>query len=89
MKKYLNIYLIGVATTFVVAVVSNGGKFVYDTGFAFGVLNLLLGAGLIVASFIASVSGSRETGRALIAAAGLILLTGGITCSIFPIRLNH
>lgn len=89
MKRYLNIYLIGVAATFILAVASNGGKFVYDTGFAFGSLNLLLGIALITAGFIASVSGKRETGRALMAAAGLILLTGGITCSIFPIRLNH
>lgn len=88
MKRYLRIYLIGIVATFVLAIAANDGKFIYDTGFMFGLCNLLLGGLLLLVGVIIFIAGSREMARAMFAAAGLILLTGGVACSFFPFNLG-
>ena len=88
MKKYINIYLICIIGAAILSIILNKGAFSYDTGFAFGVINLLSGGLLFVIAIILLIAGSKEDGKHLMAASGLILLTGGITCSIFPLKLN-
>jgi protein-S-isoprenylcysteine O-methyltransferase Ste14 len=88
MKKYLNIYLIVIGINLMLSIVFSFGKFGYDTGFSFGTLNLIVGVLMLVIGLIMLIAGSKENGKMVLAASGLILLTGGVFCTIFPFRLN-
>lgn len=88
MKNYLRIYLITAATSLALSVMISGASSFYDIGMGFGTLNLIFGVLLLFAGVIMLLAGSKESGKATLAAGGLILLTGGIFCSVFPLSLN-
>jgi len=88
MKKSLNIYLACMSVSFVIGILFDSGRFTAITGFMFGCLNLIIGFFLSIAGIIMLASGSKEKGKIFMQASGMVLLTGGIACSVFPFRLN-
>lgn len=88
MKKTLRIFLIVELAIMIICFFANNMKAVYDTGFSIGLLNLLTGALLILIAIILLIAKQKDNGMATLAAAGLILLSGVITCSFFPFRLG-
>lgn len=88
MKKALRIFLISEVIIIFFCFMANSMKAVYDTGFTIGLLNLLAGAVMLLIAIIMLIAKQKENGMATLAAAGLILLAGIITCSFFPFRLN-
>lgn len=88
MKNYLRIYLITAAISLILSIIISGASSFYEIGFGFGTLNLIFGALMLFAGLIMVLAGSKESGKATLAAGGLILLTGGIFCSIFPWEMN-
>lgn len=88
MKNYLKIYMVSIGAIFLFSFVVNQGKFKYDTGFTFGTANLLLAFVMFFIGLIMLLANNKTAGKATIAASGLLLLTGGIFCSIFPFTMN-
>jgi len=88
MKKSLNIYLACIIVSFVLGLLFDSGRFTSVTGFMFGCLNLIIGFILFIAGIVLLSSGSKEKGKVFMQASGMVFLTGGIACSIFPFRLN-
>lgn len=88
MKNYLRIYLITAAASLFLSALITGAKSIDEVGMGFGTLNLIFGVLLLFVGLIMVLAGSKESGKATLAAGGLILLTGGIFCSIFPLEMN-
>lgn len=88
MKKALRIFLITETVIVAFCFLANNMRAVYDTGFTIGLLNLLIGAVMLLVAIVLLLAKQKETGMATLAAAGLILLSGIVTCSFFPFRLN-
>jgi cytochrome bd-type quinol oxidase subunit 2 len=87
MKKALRIFLIPEAVIILFCFIVNGMKPVYDTGFTIGLLNLLLGVIMLLVAIVLLIAKQKENGMATLTAAGLVLLLGIVTCSVFPFRL--
>jgi len=60
---------------------------VYVAGFSIGVLNLLLCVIMLLVAIVLLIAKQKENGMATLTAAGLVLLLGIVTCSVFPFRL--
>ena len=88
MKTSIKIYLICEAIIVVFSFIAGGMNPNYDTGFTIGLLNLLAGILLLFASIIFFIAQNKQRGLSLLAASGFVLLTGFITCSFFPFKLN-
>lgn len=88
MKKALRIFLISEAIIILFCFMVNGMNPVYDTGFTIGLLNLLLGGLMLLVAIVLLIAKQKENGMATLAAAGLVLLSGIVTCSFFPFRLG-
>jgi hypothetical protein len=88
MKKALRIFIISEVIIILFCFMANSMKAVYDTGFTIGLLNLLAGAIMLLVSIVLLIAKQKENGMATLAAAGLILLSGIVTCSFFPFRLG-
>jgi hypothetical protein len=88
MKNSIKIYLICEAAIFVLSFIGNGMNLNDDTGFTIGLLNLLAGILMLLVSVILLIAGRKQAGLSLLAASGFVLLTGFITCSVFPFKLN-
>lgn len=89
MKKALPLYAILMILSVLVAFLLNGNGRAYDYMTMFGLSNLLLGIVFGIAGAIVHITGNNITGKALMTAGGLLLLTGTATCSIFPINFNR
>lgn len=87
MKKFLTIYLITIGVIGVASLLMAGGD-VEGFGFIFGLLNLLAGGAMLFIGIIMLIAGAAENGKQVLIAGGLVLLTGGVACSIFPFTLN-
>jgi hypothetical protein len=88
MKNYLKIYLGFIIVAFIISLLFSQGEIGYGTGFVFGTMNLIVGGLLLFIGLIALFAKDKSIGKNILAAAGLILLTGGIFCSIFPFSMN-
>lgn len=88
MKKALRIFLITEAIIIIFCFLANSMKAVYDTGFSIGLLNLIIGVVMLLVAIVLLIAKQKENGMAALIAAGLILLSGIVTCSFFPFRLN-
>lgn len=88
MKKALRIFLITEAIIIIFCFLANNMKAVYDTGFTIGLLNLIIGAVMLLVAVVLLIAKQKENGMAALTAAGLILLSGIVTCSFFPFRLH-
>lgn len=87
MKKFLAIYLITIGVTAIVSLLlATDDESAF--GFIFGLLNLLAGGAMLFIGIIMLIAGAAENGKHVLIAGGLVLLTGGIACSIYPFTLN-
>ena len=88
MKKALNIFLSGIALAVLVSFFANDEKMDYNYLTLGGLTCLVLSAlGLFVSLFL-FVAKDKETAKSLLIATGLMLFTGVVTCSVFPMNLN-
>lgn len=88
MKGYMKIYLVSIAFTAIISILSAQPVTLYETGFAFGATNLLLAGLFFIIACLLLLGKAKEEGSNLMIASGLLLLTGGVACSIFPFTHN-
>ncbi|MFM9911283.1 MAG: hypothetical protein ACKVOW_18235 [Chitinophagaceae bacterium] len=88
MKKSMQIFVAGLIISYLFALLTNEKGTVHDFFSFAGLGNLLLSVLLIIPCIITFIAGKKEIGKALLNAIALLLLTGTITCSVFPMGLN-
>ena len=87
MKKALP-YLIGeIVLSLIISLFATAGS---GDGFLtiFGLINLILGVIGLVFGVIFSIARVENVSKGLLISSALILLIGGLTCSVFPMRFN-
>jgi len=87
MKKGVYTFLIELAISIIVSVLFNQGMINYDFFTLLGLVNLIMGGLSLFISLILLLI-DKQMAKSFFIATGLLLLVGGLTCSIFPIRLN-
>lgn len=88
MKRGFNIFLIGLGVSFLISLLFNSGRFNSELLTGVGLFNLLIGCLMLFIAGICLLTGNKQTAQAYAIAAGLLLLTGTLTCSIFPLKLR-
>ena len=87
MKKALP-YLIGeIVLSLIISLFATEGS---GDGFLtiFGLINLILGVIGLVFGVIFSIARVENVSKGLLISSALLLLIGGLTCSVFPMRFN-
>jgi hypothetical protein len=74
--------------TLLIIFVVNDQQINHDAGTGIGLGNLVAGALVFFVSIIIFILQKRELGRSTLLASGLLLVTGVITCSVFPLKLK-
>ncbi len=88
MKKILLIAGIELIFSFITSLMINEGTINYDFMTFFGAVNLVLSVVGIIAGIVFLLLRKRETGLNIIVSAGIMLLIGAGTCSIFLLNLK-
>jgi len=66
-----------------------GALNIYDLLTLSGALNLIFSILFFLAALLQFLLRNKEQGKTLLITSGLLLLAGGVTCSVFPFRMNH
>ncbi|MDX1938438.1 MAG: hypothetical protein SFU21_15060 [Flavihumibacter sp.] len=88
MNKGLKIYAICFGICLMLALLASGGGISTDILTFTGLISLIIGILLLVIALVALLARSNEWAKAFAIAGGLLLLTGTVTCSVFPINMN-
>ncbi len=88
MKKTLSIFLVAEVIILIFCFFANDMKANYNTGFSVGLLSLIIGFLMLLVAVILLIAKQKDNGMATLAAAGLVLLAGVVTCSFFPFTLG-
>jgi hypothetical protein len=87
-KTGLWIYGVCQLLTLLIVYMVNNQQINHDTGTVIGLGNLMAGALVFFASIIIFILQKRELGRSTLLASGLLLVTGVIACTVFPLQLK-
>jgi len=87
MKKFLKIYAVGMAINIFIAYAFNDHRFDNSYMTALGLINLVAALLTFVTGLIVMAI-DKEIGQAILIASGLFLVTGTLSCSVFPLRLH-
>lgn len=88
MKKSIPLFITGLVLSVVLGFGMNEGGRVYDFFTISGLGNLLIAALFFIIALVCFIARKKELGQQLCIAAGLLLLCGTITCSIFPLNIH-
>ena len=87
MKRILKIYAVCLGASLIFAFLLNDRTLDYNFLTGLGLVNLVIGVLAFLVGLIAFAF-DTELAKAILAASGLLLLTGTLTCSIHPFRMN-
>lgn len=87
MKNYIIVFLIELLISAVVVFFSNNAVINYDFFTLVGLGNLIIG-GLGGIIGLIGLAINKEQGKSLLIGSGLLLLSGCLTCTFFPMSLN-
>lgn len=88
MKKAVPVLITELVISLIFAFASGNCIFSYEFFTVFGLGNLIIGLLSFVISLIIYFV-DNETGKPWFIASGIILLLGGLTCSVFPLDLGR